>query len=361
MGNKILVLGGYGTFGRRISQSLAKIPSVECVIGGHNLPKAGQTADVNIPAIKVNVYDPASLRRAMDGVFAVVNTVGPFQERDYTIAETCAGMGIHYVDLADARTYVEGITRLQRRATNKNCLLVSGASAVPAVSAALVDSIVSEFDRINEINICISPGNKNTYGMASVRALLSYTGSPLRIKENGRWRYGYGWSESQVVSFPKPVGRRRVYLCDVPDLDLFPARYGAQTVTFRAGTELKLFNYGLAVLARSRRSGLIKNLPGWARGLNAARLLFRGFGSSSGGMQIRVAGRKNGNELAHTLSLIVRDENGAAISCSPAVSLIRKWVGQGVPECGAMPCVGLLTWEEIKAEMIDYNITLVRV
>jgi hypothetical protein len=361
MGKKILVLGGYGTCGRRISRSLATMPSVECVIGGHHPHKAGQSAAGEISAITVNIDDPASLRRAFDGVFAVVNTVGPFQERDYMVAETCAGMGIHYVDLADARTYVEGISRLQRRASNKNCLIVCGASVVPAVSSALVDTVVSEFDRISEIHTCISPGNKNPYGMATVRALLSYTGSPLRIKENGRWRYGYGWSESQVVSFPKPVGRRRVYLCDAPDLDLFPTRYGAQTVTYRAGTELKLFNYGLAVLGRSRRSGLIKNLPGWAKGLNAASHLFRGFGSSLGGMQIRVQGRKNGDELAHTMCLIVRDDNGPAIACSPAVALIRKWVEHGVPESGAMPCVGLLTWNEIKAEMVDYNITLVRV
>lgn len=361
MGKKILILGGYGTFGWRISRSLATIPSVECVIGDRHLHKAEQSAGANISTIAVNINDPASLRRSLDGVFAVVNTVGPFQERDYTVAETCTGLGIHYVDLADARTYVEGITRLQRRASNKNCLIVCGASAVPAVSAALVDTVVSEFDRISEIHTCISPGNKNPYGMATVRALLSNTGSPLRIKELGRWRYGYGWSESQVVSFPKPVGKRRVYLCDVPDLDLFPTRYGAQTVTFRAGTELKLFNYGLAVLGRSRRSGLIKNLSGWAKGLNAAGHLFRGFGSSMGGMQIRVLGQKNGNELAHTMYLIVRDENGPAISCSPAVALIRKWVEHGVPDSGAMPCVGLLTWDEIKAEMVDYNITLVRV
>jgi hypothetical protein len=61
------------------------------------------------------------------------------------------------------------------------------------------------------------------------------------------------------------------------------------------------------------------------------------------------------------MCLIVRDDNGPAIACSPAVALIRKWVEHGVPESGAMPCVGLLTWDEIKAEMVDYNITLVRV
>lgn len=361
MGKRILVLGGYGTFGRRISKAIAAIPSAECVIGGRRPQKTGQYAGENTTTVAVNINDPASLRRALDGVFAVVNTVGPFQARDYTVAETCAGMGVHYADLADARGYVEGITRLHRRAQQKSCLVVSGASSVPAVSAALVDMLAPEFDRINEIHTCISPGNKNPRGVATVRAILSYTGSAIRLKNNGRWRHAYGWSEPEKVEFPKPVGKRRVYLCDVPDLDIFPARYDAQTVTFRAGLELNLFNYGLAILGRARRLRWIKNLPGWAPGLIAVSHLFRGLGGVAGGMRVLVRGRKNEQETEHTAFLVARDANGPAIPCSPSVALIRKWVQQGISEPGAVPCVGLLTWDDIKAELVNYDITLVRV
>lgn len=360
MGKRILVLGGYGTFGWRISQALAAIPDVECVIGARHPPKARESIG-NATAVTVNAHDPANLRRALDGVFAVVNTVGPFQASDYGVAETCVGMGVHYVDLADARAHVDGITRLNRRAQQKNCLIVSGASSVPAVSAALVDMLAPEFDRITDIHTCISPGNKNPRGAATVRAILSYTGHSFRLKEHGRWRNAFGWSEPEKLRFPDPVGERRVYLCDVPDLDIFPTRYGAQTVSFRAGLELGLFNRGLALLGRMRRWGWIKNLPAWAPGLIAASHLFRGFGGVAGGMRVLVRGRKNGEEIEHTAFLIARDANGPAIPCSPAVALIRKWAGQGVSDAGAMPCVGLLTWNEIKAELLQYDITLVRV
>lgn len=361
MGKKILVLGGYGSFGRRISRTIAAIPSVECVVGGRRPAKTGPTTGENIASVAVNVNDPVSLRAVLKGVFAVVNTVGPFQGRDYIVAETCAGQGIHYVDLADGRAYVDGITRLQRRATQKGCLIVSGASAVPAVSAALIETLAPEFDRISEIHTCLSAGNKNLLGLATVRAFLSYTGASFRIKDSGHWRYAYGWSESQKVKFPKPVGKRRVYLCDVPDLDIFPTRYGAQSVTFRAGMELDLFNYGLAFLGRFRRWGWIKDLTSWAPGLMTISRLFQSFGGVAGGMRVLMRGHKNGQELEHTVFLIARDDNGPAISCSPAVALIRKWVAHGVPETGAVPCVGLLTWDEIKAELVNYDITLVRV
>jgi Saccharopine dehydrogenase NADP binding domain len=361
MGKRILVLGGYGTFGRRISRAIAAMPSAECVVGGRQPQKAAPVAGENITTITVNVHDPASLRLALEGVFAVVNAVWPFQAGDYAVAEACAVRGIHYVDLADARAHVEGITRLNRRAQQHDCLIVSGASSVPAVSAALVDMLAPEFDRINEIHTSISTGNQDPRAPAAVRAVLGYAGSPIRLKDKGRWRYGYGWSESEKVRFPRPVGKRRVYLCDVPDLDLFPTRYGAQTVTFRAGLELGLFNRGLVLLGRMRRWGWVKNLPGWAPGLIAASKLWRGSGGVTGGMRVLVRGRKDDRDAEHTVFLMTRDVNGPAIPCSPAVALIRRWVERGVTTPGAVPCVGLLTWDDIRAEMVDFDITLVRI
>ena len=360
MGKRILILGGNSALGRHISRAIAAMPLAECVIGSRRPLKRNGFIGENITALTVNIHDPANLRQAFGGVFAVVNAMGPFQAHDYTVAETCAGMGIHYVDLAETRAHVDGITRLNRRAQQKNCLIVSGASAVPAVSTALVDLLAPEFDRISDIHACLSLGNKTPLGVATLRTILGYAGSSFRFKENGRWRYAYGWSDSEKVVFPRPVGKRRTYLCDAPNLDIFPTRYGAQTVTFRAGLELKLFNRGLFVLARMRRLGWIKNLSGWAPGLSAASRMFRGFGSATGGMRIVVRGRKNEEETEHTVFLISRDTNGLVISSSPALALVRKWVERGVPDAGAVPCIGLLTWDEIKAEMVNHDIVLVR-
>lgn len=360
MEKRILVLGGNGALGRHISQAVAAMPLAECVIGSRRPLRRNGFLGEKITAVTVNVHDPASLRQAFGGVFAVVNTMGPFQAHEYTVAETCAGMGIHYIDLAETRTHVDGITRLNRRAQQKNCLIVSGASAVPAVSTALVDLLAPEFDRISDIHASISLGNKTPLGEPTLRTILGYAGTSFRYKESGRWRYAYGWSDSEKVVFPKPVGKRRVYLCDAPNLDIFPARYGAQTVTFRAGLELKLFNRGLFVLARLRRLGWIKNLPGWAPGLSATSRLFRGFGGATGGMRILVRGRKNEQEIQHTAFLVSRDANSLVISSSPALALVRKWVERGVAEAGAVPCIGQLTWDEIKAEMVNHDVVLVR-
>jgi len=360
MTKRILVLGGDGIIGRYISRHIALMPTAECVIGCRHPPRTVTVEGGKLSAFRVDSRDPSSLRQACEGVFAVVNATGPLQAHDYTVPELCASLGIHYVDLDDSRAHVQGITRLNRRALQQNCQIMSGASAVPAVSTALVDLLVPEFDRISEIHASISIGNQTAFGEATLRTLLSHAGNSYRMKENGRWRNTYGWSQSEKVAFPNPIGRRRVYLCEVPELDIFPSRYGAQTVSFRAGMELRLFNHGLYVMAWLRRLGWLKSLTGLTRSLSISSRLFRGLGTAHGGMRVHVRGRKNGNELQHTIFLISRGTNGLVISCSPALALIRKWVERGVSTSGAVPCVGQLSWDEIKTEMVNHDIVLVR-
>ena len=360
MKKKILVLGGDGVLGQHISRVIAAMPSAQCVVGGRRTDDEAPPVGEKITRIVVNANEPASLRRVLQGMFAVVNTVGPFQGRDYAVAETCASMGIHYVDTADARAFIDGIARLGRRAQQKDCLIISGAGMAPAVSTVLADMLAPEFDDVREINVSVSWGNKNPIGVASLRSLLTCAGAPLRFKEKGSWRYADGWSESEVVRFPEPLGKRRVYLCDAPDLDILPARYGVPTVTYRAGFELGLFNRGLSLLGRMRHWGWIKNLADRAPALSAASRLFRRFGSEPSGMQLRMRGYLNGQEIERTASVIARDNNFTAIACSPALALIRKWVGKGHSEAGAAPCVDLLTWDEIRAELAGYDILLVR-
>src|SRR5262249_10518145 len=145
-----------------------------------------------------------------------------------------------------------------------------------------------------------------------------------------------GWGLGEFINFPQPVGRRRVQLCDVPDLELFPRLFDADSVVFKAGIELTLFNYLIGGLGQVRRLLPTLNLPALAGPMVTMSKLFKSFGTLHGSFGVWVTG-DNGDERSLA---IVAPQNGPRVPASPAVLLARKLLAGEISERGAFPCVG---------------------
>ena len=113
----ILVLGGYGFFGERISVSLASDSSTRLLVAGRDGAKAAALiARLGLPpdqAIVLDANDPALSARLQElRVNTLIHTAGPFQAQKYTVAMAAITAGCHYIDLADGRQFVAGIESL---------------------------------------------------------------------------------------------------------------------------------------------------------------------------------------------------------------------------------------------------------
>ena len=144
----ILVLGGYGNFGKRICETLAKQSGICLIIAGRNLEKAKQLCEIfrtnnasaELKAIAIDILSedfPQQLQTLKP--FLVIHTSGPFQGQDYRVPLACINAGSHYIDLADDRRFVCDISKLNEQAKAKNLLVVSGASSVPGLSSIVID------------------------------------------------------------------------------------------------------------------------------------------------------------------------------------------------------------------------------
>jgi hypothetical protein len=97
------------------------------------------------------------------------------------------------------------------------------------------------------------------------------------------------WQELKREQFS--FGRRFAAACDVPDLELFPARYpGVRTVTFRAALEVALQHYVLWTIAACTRMGLALPVARWGAFLNCVGKRLNWLGSDIGGMRVNVVG-----------------------------------------------------------------------
>ena len=210
---RILIVGGYGTFGSRAAERLAREGGFDIVIAGRDRARADEAARalqrMAAPASRISGarLDAASATAAdlpELGVGIVINAPAPLQSHSSAPAEAAIAAHAHYVDLADARAFVTQIGTLDNAARAAGVLVVSGASSVPGLSSAIVRHLTrgvggavarqkkrntgprpaddeSELSRAGitreivtpeVLDIAISPGNSFDPGLATTQSIL---------------------------------------------------------------------------------------------------------------------------------------------------------------------------------------------
>ena len=355
---KTLVLGGYGNFGARICRALAADAPIELIVGGRDAARAQALAGALGRGARGLAIDhraddlPRVLRR--NQVALLIHTAGPFQQQSYDVARAAAAAGAHYIDLADGRRFVcDFPAALDAEFRAAGVTAVCGASTVPALSSAVVEHLCDGWTRIDRIDTCIAPAQHAPRGRATLSAVLTSCGAPIPVWDDGRWQVRRGWSGLEPVTFAR-LRPRLGALCDIPDLELFPAAYRvSQRVMFRAALEVGVAQRSFAVLAALTSAGLLRRPERLAGLLTAGAPLFDWLGSALGGMVVRVAGiDRDGRSARRAWHVAADDDTGPEIPCMAAILVARRLaLGPGSTDAasgppalrpGAMTALGLL-------------------
>src|SRR5439155_17249232 len=137
-GNKVLVIGGTGHFGKLLIEDLRRYTVCDVVAPGR------QVLDLSIPA---------TIDTALPGTSVAICAAGPFQTLPATLVERCLRHGIHYLDLADDRIFVRKVRSLVASQPGDVPAICSGWSTAPALSGSLARIGAAGLDRIEEIYI----------------------------------------------------------------------------------------------------------------------------------------------------------------------------------------------------------------
>lgn len=359
---RVLIIGGYGNFGTFITKRLAAENNIQVIIAGRSIDKAKKlaatlNATYKPEAVFLDISSNLATSLAEINPDIVIHTSGPFQAQGYEVAKACMAQGCHYIDLADGRDFVEGISMFEDQAKEKNVLIISGASSVPCLTSALVDHYKGEFQVLEALDYGITTAQKTNRGVATTAAILSYTGKPFKTLVNGRMKDVYGWQDVHARKYPE-LGWRLLGNCEVPDLALFPKRYpDLKTLRFYAGLEIPFIHLSLWGLSWLVRIGLIRKLENAAPLLLKTLYLFDWLGTTNSGFHMTLSGRGyDGTNKTINFELTARSGDGPYIPCMPAILLAIKLASPEIQKTGAYPCLGFISLDEYLAALSDLDI-----
>ncbi len=327
--NRVLVVGGYGGFGLRLSRRLVA-DGWQVLVAGRRLAKAQAAARElgGAGGVRFDRTGDCAAQLADIKPDLVIDAAGPFQGSDYRLPLACIAARVPYIDLADARDFVCGIAVLDEAARTAGVPVISGASSVPALSAAVLRELTRGLDRIAAIESTISATTKASSGLAVVRSALSYAGQPIRVWQAGQWEHQPGWSLARRERFAVPGVApltRRVALAEVPDLELFPALFpGAPATLFRGGSEFSLQMRALALLGWVVGKGWLPSAARLAPWLAPLQQATARLGGDRSAMLVRIKGWAGSKPVERRWTLIAEQGQGQEIPTLAAQLLARR-------------------------------------
>ena len=358
---RLLIIGGYGTFGGRLAELLCRERRIALVIAGRS-KSAALTFCHAIP--------PGAAREALavdrDGDVArqiekvnpdiVVDASGPFQaygEDPYRVVKAALATRTHYLDLADSPDFVRGIRQFDGAANAKGLVVLSGVSSFPVLSAAMVRDLAPDFRRIDSITGGIAPSPYAGVGYNVIRAIAGYAGKGIPVRRRGSGQSARALLETRKFTIAPPgeipLFPRTFSLVDVPDLQLLADEWPeVWDVWMGAAPEPAILHWLLRRFAWLVRLGLVPSLAPLARIIHSTANRVR-WGEHRGGMFVEVGGRDaEGAEISRSAHLLAEGHHGLYIPSMAVEAIVRNWLDGRPPRAGARPATAEL-------ELYDYR------
>lgn len=352
---KVLIVGGYGTFGGRLAQLLADEPRLTLLIAGRSLDAASAFCSRLPGSAKLipTTFDRrGDLGRQLGALVPdfVVDASGPFQvygTDPYRLVQACIEAGLDYADLADGSGFVAGIEAFDAEAKRRGVTILSGASSFPVLTAAVVRHLAADMARVETITGGIAPSPFAGVGLNVIRAIATYAGQPVEVRRDGTTRRAHPLTETRRYTIAPPGGLplhdKLFSLVDVPDLVLVPrVRPEARAVWIGAGPVPAVFHrmlIGLAWLVRLRVVPSLAPLaPLFLRVVNRLR-----WGEHRGGMFVEVSGTdRGGRPVTKSWHLLAEGADGPLIPSMAIEALVRKRLDGVRPAAGARSAIDAL-------------------
>jgi hypothetical protein len=366
---KILIIGGYGTFGGRIAQLLSDNRECEIVIAGRSLDKAKAFAGCLSGLAKIEAATVDRNRELGESIGQirpdiVIDASGPFQayaDDPYRVVEAAIANGANYIDLADDPAFVIGISRYTKSALDAGVFALSGVSTCPALTGAVFRRIARGFASIDCVEGGIAPSPYSGVGLSVVQAIAAYAGQEISVIENGQKIAAYPFTEPRRFTISPPGGlplrSLNFSLVDVPDLHLLGDKERPiANVWFGAAPVPAIYHTALRGLARAVKRGLLPSLALLARPMFEVMNHFN-WGEHRGGLFLECRGLDSaGNRLVRSWLLVAEGNAGPMTPALAAVAIIQRIQAGTPPHPGARAAHQELKLEDFEPLLLNLDV-----
>lgn len=357
---KLLIVGGYGTFGGRIVDLLGCEPRLTLIVAGRSLSLAEafcvrrSGAAASLTAAQFDRDGDLATQLVALQPDVVIDASGPFQtygDGAYKLIEACITARVHYLDLADGSAFVDGVSAYDVAARQAGVYVLSGVSSFPVLTAAVVRRLAATMTRVDEISGGIAPSPYAGVGANVIRAIASYAGQPVAYLGHTAKIIGRPFTQQRRYTIAPP-GRAPLRstmfsLIDVPDLralsKLWPQ---ARRVWMGAGPVPEILHRVLIFCAWMVELGVIRTLSPLAPLMHWATNRLR-WGEHRGGMYVEVRGASAAGVVeTRSWHLLAEGSDGPLIPSMAVQAIVLQHLAGDAPEAGARACVDDVELEE---------------
>ncbi len=159
---KVVVLGGYGHYGRYIARKLAERDIVTTlVVAGRSLEKAQALADslgTKAVAARVDLSEEAGVPKAVRGADLIVNAAGPDHITAIPALRLAIAAGADYCDLNISWQATEEALAMSQDAQAAGITAITGIGAFPGLFSLLAMQGAGRFDEVKTLRMgyCMS-------------------------------------------------------------------------------------------------------------------------------------------------------------------------------------------------------------
>lgn len=267
--SRVLILGGTGRVGGSTAIALSKLsPDLRITIAGRNREKGASmvtTLGKNAEFAEFDINDDKSLESALNDVDLVVHAAGPFQQtEDCRVLEAAIRAKTAYLDVCDDTYYA-----LRAKAYNNEAI----ASKVPAITTGGIYPGVSNLMAAELVRVAKSENKGEperlrfyyyTAGTGGAGPTILATSFLLLGEEVIAFNKGEKlklrpYSGMMSIDFGKGIGKKDVYLLNLPEVTSTHETLGIPSVSARFGTSPFFWNWAMDAMTRFVPSELLRD------------------------------------------------------------------------------------------------------